>query len=246
MQTPFDVDDRLHVCRPARAAFLALLLSLAACQTLPPAGDTAVILGPVPAEAEVSAQAARFIVDPEASEIRLLVYRSGPLARFGHNHVITGPVRGAVLAGAHAADSGFRMEIPLASLAVDPPAARAEEGEDFAAEVSAEARQATRGNMLGQAVLDAASHPLIEVSSIAAAGPRWNPTVYARVALGGATRNLRFRAAVAQHGDLLYVVAGFRIRQSDFGLTPFAVLGGGLQVRDAIDIRVRLTARRAP
>jgi hypothetical protein len=50
---------------------------------------------------------------------------------------------------------------------------------------------------------------------------------------------------VTQDGDLLKVVAGFRIRQTDFGLAPLAVLGGGLQVGDAIDIRLRLVARHA-
>jgi hypothetical protein len=48
-----------------------------------------------------------------------------------------------------------------------------------------------------------------------------------------------------QQGDLLTVVASFRVRQSDFDLTPFTALGGGLQVRDPIDIRLSLVARRA-
>jgi len=183
-------------------------------------------------------------VDPAASEIRLLVYRAGPLARFGHNHVIAGGVRGEIWAGSGAAESGFRLEVPVESLAVDPPAARAEEGKEFAAEVSAEARQGTRANMLGGEVLDAARYPLIRIESVALTGPRWNPTVFARATLRGATRDLQFPAAVAQDGDRLTVIAGFRVRQSDFGITPFAALGGGLQVRDAIDVRIRLTARR--
>jgi hypothetical protein len=48
-----------------------------------------------------------------------------------------------------------------------------------------------------------------------------------------------------QQGDLLTVVAAFRVRQSDFDLTPLAVLGGKLQVSDPVDIRLRLVARRA-
>jgi hypothetical protein len=63
--------------------------------------------------------------------------------------------------------------------------------------------------------------------------------------LQGASRDLRFPAAVLQQGDLLTVVAIFRVRQSDFDLTPFTALGGGLQVRDPVDIRLRLVARRA-
>ena len=212
---------------------------------MPPTGESAVIATPVAAGVKVPAESPRFLVDSEASEIRLLVYRAGPLARFGHNHVISGRVRGEIRAGERAADSGFRLEIPVESFVVDPPAARAEEGEEFASEVSEQARQATRDNMLGKDVLDSASRPLIAIDSIALAGPRWNPTVLARATLHGATRDLRFPAAVMQQGDLLTVVASFRVRQSDFDLTPFTALGGGLQVRDPIDIRLSLVARRA-
>ena len=212
---------------------------------MPPPEDTAVIAAPVVAGAKVPADAPRFLVNPEASEIRLLVFRAGPLARFGHNHVISGRVHGEIHAGERAAESGFRLEIPIESFIVDAPAARVEEGEEFASEVSEEARQATRDNMLGKDVLDAARQPLIEINSIALVGPRWNPTVLARATLHGTTRDLRFPAAVMQQGDLLTVVASFRVRQSDFDLTPFTMLGGGIQVRDAIDIRLRIVARRA-
>jgi hypothetical protein len=58
------------------------------------------------------------------------------------------------------------------------------------------------------------------------------------------TRDLRFAAAVLRQDDTLAVVAAFRINQSEFGIEPFAALNGGLRVRDALDIRVRLVARR--
>jgi hypothetical protein len=245
MQKGFARHRRFRVWPTFSPGLLLPLLLLAACQVILPPGETAVTAATVDAPVTVPADAPRFIVDAEASEIRLLVYRAGPLARFGHNHVISGRVRGEIRAGERAAESGFRLEIPVESFIVDPHAARAEEGEEFAAEVSEEARQATRDNMLGKDVLDAATRPLIEINSIALVGPRWNPTVLARVTLHGATRDLRFPAAVMQQGDLLTVVAAFRVRQSDFDLTPLAVLGGKLQVSDPVDIRLRLVARRA-
>ena len=222
-----------------------LLLVLGACQAMPPAGDTAVTAAPIEVAPTIPADTPRFLVDPDVSEIRLLVYRAGALARFGHNHVISGPVHGEIRAGEGTAASSFRLQIPVESFNVDPRAARAEEGEEFAAEVSEQARQATRENMLGKEVLDSENHPLIQIESVALVGPRWNPTVVARASLHGMTRYLRFPAAVIHQGDLLTVVATFRLRQSDFDLTPFTVLGGGLRVRDAIDIRLRIVARRA-
>lgn len=232
-----------------RPALLFPLALLVACQTFgPPEApeDTAALASRVDAPVGLPADAPRFVVDPDASEIRLLVNRAGPLARFGHNHVITGRVRGEVRAGRDSAESGFRIQVPVESLVVDPPEARAEEGEAFAAPVSAQARQATRENLLGKDVLDSERHPLIEIGSIALSGPRWNPTALVRATLRGATRDLRFPAALFEQGDLLTVIAAFRVRQSDFGITPFATLGGGLQVRDAIDIRIRLVARASP
>jgi len=210
----------------------------------PQLGDTAVLAEPASAEARVPSGAPRYTIDPQASEIRLLVYREGPLARFGHNHVIVGRVQGEIRAGDAAAASGFRLEIPVDSFAVDPPAARAEEGEEFAAQISEPARRGTRENMLGRDMLDAAKHPLIRIESIALFGPDWGPTVTARVTLRGVTRDLRFAAAVLRQDDMLAVVASFSINQSEFGIEPFTALNGGLRVRDPLDIRVRLVARR--
>src|SRR5256885_17044209 len=91
---------------------------------------------------------------------------------------------------------------------------------------------------------DVCSSDLIRVESIALVGPQWAPTVTARVTLRGVTRDLRFAAAVLRQDDTLVVVAGFRIRQSEFGIEPFTTFNGGLRVRDPLDIRVRLVARR--
>jgi polyisoprenoid-binding protein YceI len=201
-------------------------------------------VAPSPAPVTVPSAAPRYAVDPQASEIRLLIYRDGPLARFGHNHVIVGRVQGEIRAGETAAGSGFRLEIPAQSLSVDPPAARAEEGEAFAAQVSDAARRGTRENMLGTDVLDVARYPLIRIESVALAGPAWGPAVTARVALRGAVRDLSFPAAVVRQGDGLVVIASFPIRQSDFGIEPFSALNGGLRVRDALDARLRVVARR--
>jgi len=234
-----------HPRRTLRRTLLFPLLALAACQTLPPPEESAVLRVPADIGVAFPVDAPRFVVDPEASEIRLLVYRAGPLARFGHDHVIAGRVRGEIHAGVGAAASGFRLEVPVESLVVDAPAVRAEEGGEFATDVSEPARRDTRENMLGEGVLDAANHSLIRIDSLALVGPRWNPTVLARVTLRGSTRDLRFPAAVIQQDALITVVASFRVRQSDFGVTPFSTLGGGLQVRDMIDVRIRVVARRA-
>lgn len=183
-------------------------------------------------------------VDPSRSEIRVLVYRGGPLARFGHNHVLTGAPEGIIHVGDTSERSGFRLQMNVTEMSVDAPAARMNEGEAFTADVSDEARRGTRRNMLGPEVLDAENFPLIELQSIALHGPRWNPDVRARLILRGVARDIEFPAAVFLTDDRLNVIASFRIRTSDFGIAPFSVLGGGLQVQDEFRIRVNLIAAR--
>jgi polyisoprenoid-binding protein YceI len=185
----------------------------------------------------------RYIIDSQASELRLLVYRDGPMARFGHNHVITGRLRGELTAPDSAAASGFWIELPLGSLEVDAPAARTEEGAEFSALVSDQARKGTRDNMLGAEVLDAEHFPLIRIESDTLIGPRWNPSVAARITVRGTTSALKFPAAVFEQPGSLTVVASFQVLQSTLGLKPFSVLGGAIKVDDRIDVRVRLVAR---
>jgi len=168
------------------------------------------------------------------------------MARFGHNHVMTGRVRGELSVSDSAAASGFKLEIPVESLVVDEAAPRGEEGEEFSAAVSEQARQGTRDNMLGAGVLDAAHYPLILIQSVALRGPRWNPEVSARITVRGASGMLQFPAAVFEQAGALTVIAAFRVVQSELGMQPYSILGGAVSVRDAIDVRVRLVARPAP
>ncbi|HEX6928520.1 MAG TPA: YceI family protein, partial [Gammaproteobacteria bacterium] len=209
------------------------------CQTAPrmPASSEA---GSVPDLPDSPAYA----VDPAASQLRVLVHRDGPLARFGHSHVVIAPVSGIVHAGEKSADSGFRLEVRVDDFDVDPAAARAEEGGEFAADVSAEAREGTRANLLGEKLLDAENHPRIVIESVSLSGPRWNPDVIARITLRGVARNVEFPAAVFEAGDTITVIANFTLVQSEFGIAPFSAFGGGLKVRDALDVRVKLVARR--
>jgi polyisoprenoid-binding protein YceI len=228
-----------------RAVMLAMLCAilLAACQSPLPAEPPAVA---IPSTTEPAAQhGKRYIIDAQASEIRLLVYRDGPMARVGHNHVMNGQVNGELDVSDSAAASSFKLDIPVASFTVDDPALRAEEGEDFSATVSDPARKGTRDNMLGADVLDASHFALIRIESESMTGPRWNPAVNARITVRDKTSVVKFPAAVIERPDALTVIATFRVLQTDLGITPYSILGGAVRVRDAIDIRVRLVARPA-
>lgn len=225
-----------------RLALLCGLLALGACGT--PAPPPAPALPPLAAEAPAG-EFTRYAVLPQASELRLLVYREGPLERLGHNHVVhTRDIGGEILLAADFHRSSFSLRIPVAGFEVDAPAARAEEGAAFAQPPDAEAVAGTLRNLLGAGVLDAAHHPHIAVRSVGLAGPAWAPDVTLRVTLRGVERQLTIPAALERRDDRLGATAVFEIRQSDFGIAPLSVLGGSLRVADTVRVRLRIVAQR--
>ncbi|MBL8532965.1 MAG: YceI family protein [Betaproteobacteria bacterium] len=188
----------------------------------------------------------RYEVRTEDSGIRLKVYREGPLARLGHNHVMTARVQGRLYRDLRTGEPGFRLEIPLDSVEVDPAAARSEAGEDFPGEIPAPARQGTRDNMLGPRVLDAGRWPVIRIESVRVSGTGPRTMVKALATIRGTAWPLEFPATMSEGPSGITVTAEFQVRQSGLGLVPMSVLGGALRVRDAVDVEVRLITRAVP
>ena len=203
-----------------------------------PAPPSAVTQRPTP-----PAGAAVFDVDPAHSEVTLLVRRSGPLARLGHNHVLTsGQESGIAWLGDDLRHSGFELRLPVADFVVDDPGSRTAAGADFPGEVPAEARGGTYRNMLRPEVLDAAGYPQVVVQSSGLGGTWQQPVAYAGVTLRAITRELAIPIAIERDGRSIVARGSLRIRQSDFGIAPFSVGGGAIQVADEIEIRFEIRA----
>jgi len=187
--------------------------------------------------------ATEYRILPESSELRLRVYRGGPLADLGHNHVIvTSRIEGRLYLQPQLADSGFALRVPVDGFQVDPAQARGQEGKDFAGQLSAEDRQATKDNMLGPEVLDAKAYPSITLRSLGLTGPPWYPRITLRITLHGVSRDYVVPTAIVREPGRLTAIGGLHIRQSDFGITPFTALGGGLRVKDGVDIAFHFVA----
>lgn len=187
-----------------------------------------------------------YSIDPELSEIRVLVYRAGPLARLGHNHVIAWrPDGGWVDAAATAAGSSLQLRVPLERAVVDDAHKRSEEGADFPGDIPEDARHGTARNMLGEALLDAAHHPLmiIRSSDIQAQGQSFRANLL--VSIGGRAVPLRADFHLQRSGSALVADGEFKLLQSQLGLKPFSVMLGALQVQDQIGVKFHLVARRS-
>jgi polyisoprenoid-binding protein YceI len=175
-------------------------------------------------------------VSPERSLVTIEVRRAGSLARFGHDHVVASrDLRGYVAPDEGRAD----LYVPLERLTVDEPALRQAAG--FATTPSEDDIAGTRGNMLDK-VLEADRFPFarIRVSGTGAGAG----TMGVEITLHGTTRALEAPVQVDRRGDEIDVSGRLALDQSDFGIKPFSILGGAVQVQDRIELRFRITATR--
>lgn len=179
----------------------------------------------------------------EQSLLHVLVYRGGTLANLGHNHVLSGgAVNGYVWRHAEPARSGFDLMVSVDELIVDDDEARRAEGAEFPLNLSEQAKQGTRRNLLGPDVLDAARFPRIRLRSAAISGAADKPQVKAAITLKSVTREVAVPVELQQVGESLRVRGEFALRQSDFGIKPYSVALGALQVQDEVKIKFELAA----
>ena len=174
-------------------------------------------------------------VDPATSNVVVEVRRAGSLARLGHDHVVAGyDIRGYMRPDDNRAD----LYVALDSLVVDE--IRLREMAGFDTQPSADAIEGTRRNMLGR-VLEAERFPFAVVGVRGLDDKR---VASVSVTLHGMTRTIPVPLDVeARPGD--WIVSGaFRLNQTDFGIVPLSLLGGAIEVQDAIDLHFRIHAVR--
>jgi polyisoprenoid-binding protein YceI len=195
------------------------------------------------AAATTGAATRRLQVDPERTVVTVIVRRAGPLAKLGHDHVITSADEaGSVWLGSTPADSSFELTLPVDRFDVDLPAARAAAGVEFAAPVPDDARAGTRHNMLRAEVLDGEQFPTLTLRSSAASGAWPQPIVRVAVTLKGVAREQEIPVVVERDAAGLTARGELRLNQTDFGITPFSVAGGAIRVADTLEIRFELAA----
>lgn len=179
---------------------------------------------------------------PEKSAVRIYAFRAGRAARLGHNHVISAPIFVGYLSlpPTGAADARFDLEFRLDQLELDRAEYRAPLGKAFAGQLSPEAVAATREHMLGADNLQADRFPYVRIHSVQISGeaPRFAAKI--EVELHGQKRQLWLPLEVDGLPGKLAVAGSFVLRQSDFGIKPYAVLGGMLAVQDEVIIEFKL------
>lgn len=177
-------------------------------------------------------------IDLARSLVALTVRRSGSLARLGHDHAVAShQVQGYIAPEEGRAD----LYIPLAELVVDEPGLRAQAGLDT--QPSESDILGTRANMLDK-VLEIQQFPfaLIRVSGLekAATGVR----LAVAITLRGVTRQFQVPAQLEAGRGEMGVSGMLEFKQSDFGIVPFAILGGATSVQDGLSLRFEIYGRQ--
>ena len=234
--------------RPGQTLFLIVLLALlSAChpQTQPRPAATERPSSAWPGydyEERARTGHSVFQLDPALTRIEIVVRREGPLARFGHDHVVTiQDPEGFLLLDAVASGSRADLRFRPDRLSVDATEARARHGLDT--QPDAAAIEGTRKNLLTH-VLDAERWPwaTLELGEFELRGDASSAT--ATVRINGAESSGRQDFHLQRDGVRVSVDGLLVIRQTDLGIEPFSTLGGGLRVADPVEIHFHLEASR--
>jgi polyisoprenoid-binding protein YceI len=218
-----------------------MMLALQACVNTARPIVPPVATAPVPADTR---GATVFAVDAQQSELEILVYRAGTLARLGHNHVmIAKKLAGQVWIHPQFERSGFDISFQVSDLIVDDADARRAAGDDFPPEIAQSDKDATRVNMLKPEVLDAERFPEVRVQATNVRGELHTPQVVAGITIKDVRREVTVPVRLSFDGSKLVAQGEFDILQSDFGIKPFSVGLGTLQVQDRLHVRFTIVAR---
>jgi polyisoprenoid-binding protein YceI len=179
-------------------------------------------------------------VDSAASLVAIEVRRGGSLARLGHDHVVAShDVTGYLAPGEGRAD----LYVALARLAVDEPGLRKEAG--FDTQPTESDIEGTRSNMLNH-VLEAEKFPYAVIAVKDADAKQRQATIAVAITLHGTTRSFRVPAEIEADDKAIAVSGKLDFKQTDFGITPYALLGGAIAVKDGLALRFSIRAKRMP
>ena len=203
------------------------------------------VTAPLLSQAQEPATNTEFRIDSDASWLRVLAYPDGPLARFGHHHVISHPeMSGTVVVGSNPLESTIMLELKVAEFAVDDAALRALEGEDFEGEISQKDIDGTRGNMLGEKLLNGEQFPTIKIQSSAITGSMPDVNIVTSVFVIGMEQSVSFPASIELTDDSFVASGQLEITHGELGLSPFTAMGGALSVRDLLVIKYEISGTR--
>jgi len=178
-----------------------------------------------------------FHVDTQASR----VYARVDAVRIGHNHGIEGKLNASLVD----LNGSGQLVIDMTTFSADTPFARSYVGLEGA--VSGSDRKQTTENMHSADVLDVGRFPrsTFEISSITppkgkSQGQAGDYTVSGTFTLHGTRRPLSFAAKIepapGRNDGALRMRGVFKVKQTDYGMTPYSAFAGLAKVANEVTI----------
>jgi polyisoprenoid-binding protein YceI len=184
------------------------------------------------------ASTAEYRVDGAASNVTFHVGKSGMMSAMAHEHdVKASGLTGTVTMDMDSAEhSRLSLSFPSSGLKVIPD----KEPAGDAPKVQAA--------MEGPECLDVKKFPNIEFRSIKVAGKpsgnnAWSVTISGELELHGERKPITIPATVSVQADTLTAKGNATIKQTDFGITPIAVAGGTVKVKDELAMTFTIVAK---
>ena len=184
-------------------------------------------------------------VELATSRVYVFVGKAG----LGHDHAVIGSLSAGRLHLGATQQAG-ELVIDIRSFRADTATARRVLG--LEGETDPDTQRQVNENMLGPAVLDADRFPtaIFAVASVTPLTPGSNgkPRYELRgsFTLHGVSRPLTLRAEADTIGPVTRLWGNFTIRQTDYGMKPFAKLGGIIGVADELTIYGDIRLAAAP
>lgn len=232
-------------CLLHRLAALAPVVLIAGCPVRPHAPPGV----PPTAPSAAAHLGTPYEIAAGESLLTIRVYKGGALAAAGHNHLIAShALGGTIYVPADVLRTSFEVRIPVDSLTVDEAALRAaEHSSDFPPQVPDSAREGTRHNMLGEALLDGADYPQILLRALALT-PLQPPlpagaSAHVQALVRGAAHEFSVPVRYERAPGSVTVTGETTLRQTDLGLKPFSAMLGALQVQDEMRVKFTIVAR---
>lgn len=231
--------DSFLTKRATRAAAHSIIVG---CALLVGGCQAPSLQSPQPAATAVTPGGPTHRLAAARSELHILVYRAGPFARFGHNHVIAARgLAGRLTLSSDVAGSTFDLLLPVDAFDVDPEPLRERYGEDFASERSAADIDGTRANMLGAALLDSAAYPNVRVAgTIVRAAEAYAADI--EIAIKDTVVRRTTPIVLSVTATTVTASGALEIDHAELGLTPFSALLGAIRVAETIEFRFELVA----
>jgi polyisoprenoid-binding protein YceI len=202
-----------------------------------PASSTAPAPSPAPSAGAAAPTQAAYHIDTRKSQFSVQAQGGGVLGVFAHDHRFEVRDFGGTITPSAKGLPGATLDLVIvaASLTLVD---KVDDGE----------RKEIEGSMRDK-VLETAKFPKVTFRTVSAAvdgasGANQNLTIVGNLWLHGVGHKITMPVTVAMQGDTVRATGSYKLRQTDYGISPYAAAAGTIRVKDEVTLSFDIVATR--